>query len=208
MDELIERARTGDAVALAELFGLYRKRLWTMVDLRLDRRLRGRVDPSDVLQEAFIDLAKRLPAYRDRDDMPFYLWLRLVTGERLLIFHRQHLDAAIRDVRKEVTIRHGVIPQAASQSIAAGLLGRFTSAASKAIRAEMQARLQDAINDLEEMDREIIVLRNFEEMSNAEAALALGLSPSGASNRYVRALKRLRAAMHDIPGFRDAGMAL
>ncbi len=206
MDELIERAKTGDPVALAELFGMYRKRLRTMVDLRLDRRLRGRVDPSDVLQEAFIDLAKRLPTYADRDKMPFYLWLRLVTGERLLIFHRQHLDAAKRDVRQEVTLDPQAIPHAASQTIAAGLLGKFTSAAAKAIRREMQFKLQVAINDLEEIDREIIVLRNFEEMSNNEAAIALGLSPNGASNRYVRALKRLRAALHEVPGFRDAGM--
>ncbi len=206
MDELIERAKTGDAVALAELFGMYRKRLRTMVDLRLDRRLRGRVDPSDVLQEAFIDLAKRLPTYADRDKMPFYLWLRLVTGERLLILHRQHLDAAKRDVRQEVTLDPQAIPHAASQTIAAGLLGKFTSAAAKAIRREMQFKLQDAINDLEEIDREIIVLRNFEEMSNNEAAIALGLSPNGASNRYVRALKRLRAALHEVPGFRNAGM--
>ena len=205
MNELIERAKTGDAVALAELFGMYRKRLRAMVDLRLDRRLQGRVDPSDILQEAFIDLAKRLPKYREQEDLPFYLWLRLVTGERLLIVHRHHLDTAKRDVRLEIKISHLAIPQAATQSIAAGLLGKFTSAAAKAIRAEMQASLQDAINGLDEMDREIIVLRNFEEMTNVEAAIALDLSPSGASNRYIRALKRLRAALDQVPGFREAG---
>ena len=201
MDELIAKAKTGDAVALAELFGLHRKRLRAMVDLRLDRRLRGRVDPSDVLQETFIDLAKRLPRYGEKGDMPFYLWLRLVTGERLLHFHRRHLQTVKRDVRQEVTIDRRSMPQAASQSIAAGLMGRFTSASAQAIRSEMQGKLQDAINELDEVDREIIVMRNFEEMSNADAALALGLSQNGASNRYIRALKRLRSVLEGSPGF-------
>jgi RNA polymerase sigma-70 factor (ECF subfamily) len=203
MDDLIEKAKTGDAVALAELFGRHRKRLRAMVDLRLDRRLRGRVDPSDVLQEAFIDLAKRLPKYSTNETLPFYLWLRLVTGERLLDFHRKHLGAAKRDVRQEVTIHRRSIPNAESQSIAAGLLGRYTSGAGKAIRGEMQVKLQETLNNLDETAREIIVLRNFEEMTNVEAAMALGLSQNGASNRYMRALKRLRKALEEVPGFRE-----
>ena len=207
MDELIERAKTGDAAALAELFGMHRQRLRRMIDLRLDRRLQGRVDASDVLQEAFIDLAKKMSAYAKRDNLPFYLWLRLIVGERLLILHRQHLDAAKRDVRHEVTIHRNTFPQAASQSIAAALLGRCSSISAKAIRAEMQVKLQEVINSLDEIDREVIVLRNFEEMSNAETALALGLSPNGASNRYIRALKRLRVALKAVPGFQDAGQA-
>src|SRR5687768_9353810 len=91
-DEQVRRAATGDGTALAELFGRHRGRLRQMVRLRLDRRLQGRVDPSDVLQEAYLDLAQKLPEYaRDRQTVPFYLWLRLVVGERLLRVHRQHL---------------------------------------------------------------------------------------------------------------------
>jgi len=201
MDDLIERAKSGDAVALAELFGKNRKRLRAMVELRLDRRLRGRVDPSDVLQEAFIDLAKKLPRYSENDELPFYLWLRLVTGERLLNIHRLHLDAAKRDVRQEVSINRRSIPQTASASLAACLMGRYTSAANRAIRAEMQIKLQEVLNDMDEIDREIIVLRSFEEMTNQEAALALGLSKTAASNRFVRAIKRLKDELEEIPGF-------
>ena len=201
MEALIEKAKTGDAVALAELFGQHRKRLRAMVDLRLDRRLRGRVDPSDVLQEAFIDLAKKLPKYSENEELPFYLWLRLVTGERLLKFHRKHLDAAKRDVRQEVNINRRPIPQTASISLAAGLMGRYTSAVGKAIRAELQVKLQEVLNDMDEIDREIIMLRNFEEMTNREAALALGLSKTAASNRYMRALTRLKEVLKDVPGF-------
>src|SRR5262249_40714380 len=94
---LLGRAAGGDAEALAELFCRYRKRLRQMVRLRLDRRLHGRVDPSDVLQEAYLDLTRQLPAYLDKREMPFFLWLRLLTGQRLMRLHRQHLGAAMRD---------------------------------------------------------------------------------------------------------------
>jgi RNA polymerase sigma-70 factor (ECF subfamily) len=200
VEELIEKAKSGDAVALAELFGHHRRRLRAMVELRLDRRLRGRVDPSDVLQEAFIDLAKRLERYTEFDDLPFYLWLRMITGQRLQDFHRKHLLAAKRDVRQEVNLNRNSIPAAHSASLAASLLGRETSVAAKAIRAEMQVKLQEVLNDMNEIDREIIVLRHFEEMSNSEAALALGLSKTAAGNRYVRALKRLKDTLDDVPG--------
>ena len=174
-----------------------------MIELRLDRRLRGRVDPSDVLQEAYIDLASRLESYGKNEDLPFYLWLRLVTGERLLKVHRQHLDAQMRDVRQEVNLNRRSVPRTASFSLAAGLMGHYTSAANKAIRTEMQIKLQEVLNDMDEVDREIIVLRNFEEMTNKETALALEISKTAASNRYVRAIRRLKKELADIPGFLD-----
>ena len=203
MDELINKAKQGDVVALAELFGKHRKQLRKMLELRMDRRLRGRFDPSDVLQEAFIDLAQKLPDYNKRDNLPFYLWLRLVTGERLLLFHRTHLNTAKRDVRQEVALDRKSVPHAASQSIAAALLDNYTSVSSRAIRIEKLTKLQHVLNDMDEIDREIIVLRNFEEMSNVDAAQVLGLSQNGASNRYIRALKRLSKAMKDLPEFKE-----
>src|SRR5271166_6620129 len=119
-DLLVDRAAAGDTAALAELFGCYRKRLRQMVRLRLDRRLQGRVDPSDVLQEAYIDFARKLPEYtRARPELPFYLWLRLITGERLLRIHRQHLGTLMRDVDREVSLYRGALPQASSESLAA-----------------------------------------------------------------------------------------
>jgi hypothetical protein len=111
-DLLIDRAATGNEAALAELFGRYRKRLRAMVRLRMDRRLQGRVDPSDVLQEAYLDVARQLPSHQAKPEMPFYLWLRLTTGQRLMRLHRQHLGAAMRDAGREVSLHRGALPQA------------------------------------------------------------------------------------------------
>ena len=199
-DLLIDRAAAGDSAALAELFGRYRKRLRAMVRLRLDRRLQGRLDPSDVLQEAFLDVAQQLSSYLAKPEMPFYLWLRLTTGQRLMRLHRQHLGAAVREAGREVSLHRGALPQASSVSLAAQLLGKMTSASKAVERVEIQLQLQAALNGMDEMDREIIALRHFEELSNAEAAQVLGLEPSAASKRYIRALKRLQEILKSIPG--------
>jgi len=201
---LLKQASAGDEQALAELFGQYRSRLRRMVRLRLDRRLQGRVAPSDVIQEAFLDVSQQLPSYLEKqDEMSFFLWLRLVTGQRMMRIHRQHLGAAMRDINREVSLYKGALPQATSVSLAAQLLGRYTAASQVAMRAEMQVKLQEVINSMEPMDREIIALRHFEELSNKEAAELLGLSKAAASNRYVRALARLQEVLESIPGFLD-----
>jgi RNA polymerase sigma-70 factor (ECF subfamily) len=205
IEALLRRAASGDREALAVFWERYRKRLRQMVRLRLDRRLQGRVDPSDVLQEAYIDLAERLPEYiRDRAFSP-YLWARLVAGQRLMQIHRRHLGTAQRDVGREVSLYRGALPQASSVSLAAQLLGRFTTASQAAIRAERQLRLQAVLNGMDPMDREILALRHFEELSNGEAAEILGLSKTAANNRYIRALGRLRDLLESIPGFLDNG---
>ncbi|HEV3260404.1 MAG TPA: sigma-70 family RNA polymerase sigma factor [Gemmataceae bacterium] len=202
-DDLLRRAGTGDPEALAGLFAHYRDRLKRMVLLRLDHRVRCRIDPSDVLQEAYLDLARRAPEFWDKPTMPFFLWLRLLTGQRLLAIHRRHLGARMRDVGQEVALRHGAMPQATSASLAAQLLGRLTSPSVAAMRAEMQLRLQEALNSMDPIDREVLVLRHFEELSNAETAEVLGLQKTAASNRYIRALKRLRSILQSMPGFLD-----
>ncbi len=199
-DLLIDRAAKGDEAALAELFGRYRKRLRAMVRLRMDRRLQGRVDPSDVLQEAYLDVAQQLPSYHAKLEMPFYLWLRLTTGQRMMRLHRQHLGAGMRDAGREVSLHRGALPQASSVSLAAQLLGRVTSDSKAIERAEIQLQLQTALNGMDEMDREVIALRHFEELSNVEAAQVLGLETSAASKRYIRALKRLQEILKGIPG--------
>jgi RNA polymerase sigma-70 factor (ECF subfamily) len=198
-EALVKRATAGDTQALAELFNHHRHRLRQMVRLRLDRRLQGRVDPSDVLQEAFLDLAAELPSYSRRPAIPFFLWMRLVAGQRLMQVHRRHLGTEMRDAARDVSL-FGGFPQAASASLAAQLLGKLTSAGGAAIRAEIQLRLQEALNSMEDLDREIIALRNFEELDNREAAAVLGLSLDTARKRYVRALKRLQVLLRRIPG--------
>jgi RNA polymerase sigma-70 factor, ECF subfamily len=201
---LIERALTGDESALAALFDGYRSQLRRMIRLRLDRRLSGRVDSSDVLQEAYLDVRKRLDEYaRDRAAMPFHLWLRLVAGQRLTDVHRFHLGAQMRDAGQEVSLHRGPFPQASSVSLAAQLLGKMTSASHAAIRAEHKLIVQEALNGMDPIDREVLALRHFEHLSNDETALVLGLTKSAASNRYIRALKRLKEILSSIPGLRE-----
>jgi len=200
-DELLPRAAAGDTVALAALFARHRKRLRQMVRLRLDRRLQGRVDPSDVLQEAYLDLAKKVTEYvRRRPELSVYLWLRLVVGERMQRIHRRHLGAAMRDAGREVSLHRGALPQASTASLAAQLLGRFTTASEALIRAEVRLQVQEALNQMEPIDREVIALRHFEELSNSEVAQVLGIRPQAASNRHLRALARLQAILKDVPG--------
>ena len=203
--ELLRRAAAGDEAALGALWERYRTRLRQMVRLRLDRRLQGRVDPADVLQEVDLDRADRLGDSARERPMPTDLSLRLLAGWRLAMVHRQHLGAAMRDARREVSLYRGALPQASSASLAAQLLGRFTTASQAAVRAERQLQLQAALNGLDELDREILALRHFEGLSNGEAAQVLGLSRTAANNRYVRALGRLRDLLGRVPGFLDQG---
>jgi RNA polymerase sigma-70 factor (ECF subfamily) len=204
-EHLLRRAASGDQAALAALWQRHRARLRQMVRLRLDRRLQGRVDPSDVLQEAYLDLATRLDDYARDRPMPTYLWLRLVTGQRLAQVHRQHLGAALRDAGREVSLYRGALPAASSASLAAQLLGRLTTASQAAVRAERQLQLQAVLNGMEAMDREILALRHFEGLTNGESAAVLGLSKTAANNRYIRALGRLRDLLEHAPGFFDEG---
>jgi RNA polymerase sigma-70 factor (ECF subfamily) len=199
--DLIDRLAAGDQRALAEAFARYRARLRRMVQLRLDRRLQGRLDASDVLQEAYLDASARAAAYAANPTMPFFLWLRFLTGQRLLMLHRQHLGTKMRDVGQEVSLYRGSLPQASSASLAAHLLGRLTSPSQGAARAEMQLKLQEALNAMDPIDREVLTLRHFEELSNSEVAAVLGIQKSAASNRYIRALTRLKDVLASIPGF-------
>jgi RNA polymerase sigma-70 factor (ECF subfamily) len=203
-DDLLCRARAGDPRALADLFDRYEARLRHMVRLRLDRRLAGRLDASDVLQEAYLEADKRFAEYLREPAIPIFLWLRLVTGQKLIDLHRHHLGAKMRDAGMEVALRRGALPQASSASLAELLLGRLTSPTRAAQRAEMQLRLQEALNRMDAIDREVLVLRHFEELSNAEAARVLGLEKTAASNRDIRALKRLKEVLAGSPGLFDA----
>ena len=171
---LLRRALAGDESALAALFDGHRERLRRMIRLRLDRRLSGRVDTSDVLQDAYLDVRRRIAEYaRDPEAMPFHLWLRLIAGQRLTDVHRYHLGSQMRD---------------ASQA---------------AIRAEHKLIVQEALNGMDPIDREVLALRHFEHLSNDETALVLGLSKTAASNRYIRALKRLKEILSSIPGLKE-----
>ena len=183
---LLASAADGDQAALDQLFSMYQERLRRMLRLRMNRRLQGRLDESDVLQEAMLEVAKRLPAYLAEPRAPFFLWIRHLTGLKLIELHRHHLGTQARDAHREVSIYRGALPSANSESLAAQLLGRLTSPSQAAVKAERRLMLQEALNSMDTVDREILALRHFEQLSNAETAQILELTPSGAAARHMR----------------------
>jgi RNA polymerase sigma-70 factor, ECF subfamily len=206
-EALLHRICAGEQHALGELFHAHRERLRRMVQLRLDNRLRGRIDPSDVIQEAFLDASRRLGEFAADPRMPPFVWLRLLTAQRLVTLHRVHLGVKGRDASREVSLHTGPLPSADSRSLAAQLLGRLSSPSQAAMRAEIQIKIQDALNAMDPIDREILALRHFEELSNGETAAVLGLHKAAASNRYVRALRRLKEILAPTLGLGDGSEA-
>ena len=198
---LVTQAVGGDTAALAALMDRYRDRLKRMVGLRMDRRLQGRVGASDVVQEALIDAARRLEEYAADPPMGFFLWLRWLTGEKLLNAHRHHLGTQKRDAAQEVSLYRRAMPEACSVSLAQQLLGRLTSPTQAVARAELQLIVQEVLNSMDSIDREVLVLRHFEQLTTSETAQVLNIKRSTASKRYISALKRLKQAMSAIPGF-------
>jgi RNA polymerase sigma-70 factor (ECF subfamily) len=200
-DDLLRRAGQGDAQAQGELFSRHRERLRRMIQLRLDRRLQGRIDASDVLQESYLEFARSLADYLRQPAIPVFLWLRMITGRKLHALHRKHLGTRMRDAGREVALHQGALPQASSVSLAAQLLGRDTTPSQAAVKAELRIRIQEALNCMDDLDREVLALRHFEQLTNGETAATLGISEAAASNRFVRALKRLKAILTSVPGF-------
>jgi RNA polymerase sigma-70 factor (ECF subfamily) len=170
-----------------------------MVRLRLDRRLQGRVDPGDVIQEAFATMSGRSAECPPSESA--FVWMRNVTGETLRKIHQEYFGATVDITGQDVSLYRGALPEANSVSLAAQLLGRLTLAAEEAERAEKQIRLQEALNGMNPLDREILALRHFEELSNPEAAEVLGISQAEASKLFIGALKRLKDIVSSIPGF-------
>jgi len=200
---LVARLRDGDQHALGELFARHRERLRRMVDIRLDHRLAGRVSASDVLQEAYIDALKRVEHYFAKPDQTFFGWLRLIVGQRLADVHREHL-AGKRDAGREVGL-HRDGAGADSGCLAACLLGNLSSPSRAAERNETHAQLEAALDRMDPLDREVLALRHFEELSNGDTADLLGIQPAAASKRYVRALARLKQILESLPGFAPGG---
>src|SRR5262249_42411476 len=183
--DLVRRAGQGESACLQELFTRYRPRLRRMVKLRLDPRVQGRVDPSDVVQEAYLEISQKLADWLRDPALPFFLWLRLLTGQKLALAHRQHLGVQSRDAGRAISLYRGALPEASSAALAAQLMGKLTSPSQAAIKAELKIRIQEALNSMDPLDREVLTLRHFEQLSNAEAALVLGIRETAASNRYI-----------------------
>ncbi len=191
-NRLLELVATSDAQALDALLIRHRARLRRMVALRLDQRLRQRIDPSDVIQETFLEASSRLPSYLNAPAMPFFLWLRFLTGQKLVTLHRHHLGAQMRDADNEIALHGGAFPEASSAVLAGHFLDRDTRPSEALVRAERKAQLYTALESLTPLDREILALRHFEQLSRAEIAAVMGLSEAAAGKRYIRALEKLR----------------
>jgi RNA polymerase sigma-70 factor (ECF subfamily) len=196
---LLTPLKEGDEQALARAFSHHRERLWQMVRFRLDPRLAGRVDEDDVLQEAYLDAAKRLKHFEDHGASSVFLWLRLVVAQTLVDVHRRHFGTQMRSVGREVRIHNFYGGQATSASIASQLLGRITSPSRAAMRAELSDQLEAALAEMDPTDQEVLALRHFEELTNSEVAEVLGIQQKAASIRYVRALKRLKDVLASVP---------
>jgi RNA polymerase sigma-70 factor (ECF subfamily) len=186
-ERLLQELREGDTSARERLFSRHRDYLRRMIGLRADPRLRARVDPSDVVQEAQMEAARRLGHYLDNPALPFRLWLRQIAYDRLAMLHRRHVLAGRRSVERDVPL-----PARSSLLLAQQLLAAAPSPHEQLVRHELGRRLKEALSQLADIDREIILLRNFEGLSNQEAAQVLDVEPVAASKRYGRALLRLR----------------
>ena len=199
-DRLLRRVSQGDGQEWGALLELHRQRLRRMIALRLDQRLQGRIDASDVIQEAYLEASTRLADYLRQPTMPFFLWLRFLTGQKLVELHRHHLGAQMRDAGREVSLYRGSLPATSSAALAAQLLGHGTQPSEAAVRAERKIRLQEALNIMDPMDREVLALRHFEQLTTPEVAQVLGIKEAAASKRYLRALKRLKEILISMPG--------
>lgn len=180
---------------LAGLFLRHRKRLMRMISLRLDPGLRRRVDVEDIVQEVYAEATMRAPEYAQTPSVPFFVWLRLLGAQKIAETYRRHVDAQSRDVRREVQLGDGQRSLADSEFLAEQLSGHLTSPSSAAIREEVRERLRTTLDEMADTDREILVLRHFEQLTSAEAAAELGIGLEAARKRYVRALHRLKAAL-------------
>jgi len=197
-EQLVERLRAGDSQALGDLFEAERSRLARMVHYRLDNRLHGRVDTDDVLQEAFLAAHDRLHHFVNDWPHSFFGWLRLIVGQTIIDVHRRHLLAKGRDVRREVSRLPSVGPQTTSMSLAKFLSGSLTSPSQAAMKKEARKKLEECLEQMDPIDREVLSLRHFEELSNNEVSEALEITPKAASMRYVRAIRRMKTVLEEL----------
>ncbi len=195
--ELLNGARAGDAEAVNGLLDRHREALRRMVALRMDRALQQRIDASDIVQDVLVEANRRLQDYLQNPQLPFQLWLRQIARDRLIDAHRRHRVAARRSVDREQSLVAPAHLEHSTMDLAAQLWDRELTPAAAATQHELARRFQAAIELLEENDREVLLLRHFEQLSNQETAQILGLSEPAAGMRYLRAIRRLRTMLEE-----------
>jgi len=201
-EQLVRRAAAGDGSARQQLLVRHRERLRRMVALRLDRRVLARVDPSDVVQEAMADAARKLSDYLRKRPLPFYPWLRQLAWERLVELHRRHVRARKRSVTREQRFAQpwsaapgDHLPDESAWELAERLCARDTDPGKRVLKEELRARVQAALAGLPPRDREVLILRHLEQLSTKETAAVLGIREGAVKLRQLRALERLRRSL-------------
>jgi RNA polymerase sigma-70 factor, ECF subfamily len=195
VEPLLEEARQGKTEAVERLLTVHREPLRRMIGSRMDPALAARVDASDIVQDVLLEAHRRLQDYLKNPAMPFHLWLRHIAKDHIIDAHRRHRQAQRRSLDREQPIVPAILADHSSYELAGQLLDPELTPASEAIRREMQRRMDAAITQLDEDDREIILLRHREQLSNQDVAATLGLTEAAASMRYLRAVRRLRAEL-------------
>jgi RNA polymerase sigma-70 factor (ECF subfamily) len=201
---LLARAGGGDGDAWGALLALHQERLQSVIAFRLDPRLRRRVDVADVVQETFIAATARRAEFFQQSAQPLFLWLRWMVGNTLLELHRHHLGAQMRDPKREASGDRGPAGDGRADTTRAAMGAQLTAGATgpptAAGRADVSARLNEALGRMDETDREVLAMRHFEQLTSGETAQALGINERAAAKRYTRALERLRDILAEMPG--------
>jgi RNA polymerase sigma-70 factor (ECF subfamily) len=190
--ELLLGARDGDDDAVNRLIERHRAAVLRMVQMRLDHKIRRRVDVSDVVQDVMIEANRRLQDYIANPAMPFHLWLRHIAKDRIIDAHRRHRGSQKRSVDREQALAAPGANDRSTMDLAVHLCDGELTPAAAATQREMAKRVADAVSQLGDQDGEIIIMRHYEQLTNQEVAQALGLSEPAASMRYLRAVRRLR----------------
>lgn len=189
-DRLLERVRRGDREALERLLASHRPAVRRFLEMRLDSRLRQRLDPSDAVQETQAEAARRIEAYLQHESMPFAIWLRRIAYDRLIMLRRRHIGADCRAATRDLPL-----PDRSSVDLGRHVLAHSATPSEQLVRRELGERVRQAIAGLDEDDRELILMRNYEGLTNLEVAQVLDIDAPTVSKRYGRALLRLRAAL-------------
>jgi RNA polymerase sigma-70 factor (ECF subfamily) len=194
LEELLRRAAAGDKDAAGKAVVAYDDRLRRVVRHRLDVRVARRIDVEDVLQEVHVEALARLPEFLAKRDVPLLIWLRFLAVQRCITLARRHLEAAARDVRRDLAL-DAPAGDATAMALEQALEASMTTPSRAALKDEIRTGIREAVESLVPLDREILCLRHFEELDNTEAAAVLGIPAPTASKRYVRALVRLKDAL-------------
>jgi RNA polymerase sigma-70 factor (ECF subfamily) len=199
-EQLLAQAAAGDGAAWGSLLTAEQDRLIRMVAFRMDSRLRGRIDAADVVQEAFVQASAHREDFFRAPEMSLLLWLRKIVCNKLFELHRHHLGARMRDASRDRPLPELKNWDGTAEALWLHLSGHFTSPSGAAVKREARARLAEALDRMDATDREVLMLRHFEQLTNAEAAQVVGIEERAAGKRYLRALARLKKILSELPG--------